>query len=275
MHRSASPWSKVFFAEPESGHLSRRFERALDSLWMAYQPIVKAGDGSLFGYEALVRSRDRLLARPIALFAAAEHLGQAGELCAAIRRALLHSYRAWPAKGALFLNLSVDDLTDDRLPGFLDALAAAGASVVLEVSEQASHDSLRDVSPRLAALRRRGFRIALDDFGAGWAGLGSFALLQPEVVKIDRSLVKDIHRAPIKQRIVSSVTELCSGLGILVVAEGIETADERETVTALGCGLLQGYHVGRPGPPPPLAPAGRCAARAGRPPLAQPLLLGA
>ncbi len=92
-----------------------------------------------------------------------------------------------------------------------------------------------------------GFRIAVDDLGAGYAGLTSFALLEPDFVKFDMALVRDVQTSPIRQKLIGSMTTLCREMGMRVVAEGIETVEERDTVMQLGCDLLQGFLLGRPG----------------------------
>ena len=94
-------------------------------------------------------------------------------------------------------------------------------------------------------------RIAVDDLGAGYAGLTSFAQLEPEFVKLDMSLVRDVHRVALKRKLIRSMTTLCKEMGIVVVAEGIETVEERDNVIALGCDLLQGYLFAKPGRPFP------------------------
>lgn len=106
---------------------------------------------------------------------------------------------------------------------------------------------------RVGRLRRQGFRVAVDDLGAGYAGLSSFALLEPEIVKLDASLLRDIDQSPVKQKLLASMTALCKDMGFLVVAEGIETPAERDCVVTLGCDLLQGYLFARPGRPFPTA----------------------
>ena len=105
---------------------------------------------------------------------------------------------------------------------------------------------MRDVQTRIARLREMGFRIAVDDLGAGYAGLTSFAQLEPEVVKLDMSLVRNVHSSAVKQKLVRSMTSLCSDMGIAVVAEGIEIIEERDVIIDLGCDLLQGYLYARP-----------------------------
>jgi EAL domain-containing protein (putative c-di-GMP-specific phosphodiesterase class I) len=102
------------------------------------------------------------------------------------------------------------------------------------------------VPERLAALRRLGYRVAVDDLGAGYAGLASFPALQPEVVKLDMALVRNVDQSPLQQRVIRSVVELGRELRMMVVSEGIETPAERDALAALGCDVFQGYLFARP-----------------------------
>ncbi len=154
----------------------------------------------------------------------------------------------------LFLNLHPLDLADPGLGESIVPIEVWAKSIVLEITERSSLEGIDDLESRIAALRRRGYRIALDDLGAGYAGLTSFAALDPEVVKIDMQLVRGVDADPIKQRLVASMTGLCRELGIQVVAEGVETAAERDALAELGCDLLQGYLIGRPKPSPSRQP---------------------
>lgn len=122
---------------------------------------------------------------------------------------------------------------------------------MLEITERAALDETGDIPGRIRRLRSLGFRIALDDLGAGYAGLSYFALLTPDVVKLDITLVRNIHREEIKRKLVDSLTSLCRELGMLVIAEGVETAEERDALVELGCDLLQGFYFARPAPPFP------------------------
>jgi EAL domain-containing protein (putative c-di-GMP-specific phosphodiesterase class I) len=106
---------------------------------------------------------------------------------------------------------------------------------------------VRDARAKVARLREMGFRIAIDDLGAGYAGLTSFAMLEPEFVKLDVSIIRDVHVSPVKQKLVGSMTALCKDMGITVIAEGIEAVAERDCLRSLGCDLLQGYLLARPG----------------------------
>ena len=98
----------------------------------------------------------------------------------------------------------------------------------------------------MAQLRALGYRIAVDDLGAGYAGLASFAHLEPEVVKVDMSLIRGLDRSPMKQKLLSSIVALCQELGIQMIAEGIETEAERDMLVNLGGDLCQGYLFARP-----------------------------
>ncbi len=184
---------------------------ALSSVRIAYQPIVRAADGSLVGHEALVRTASTALPHPEALFGAAERVGGLRELGRAIRACVAETRPAGDGLLA-FVNLHPHDLLD----------------------------------PQLAGLRSLGYRIAVDDLGAGYAGLSSFAALEPDVVKLDISLVRDVDREPVKRKLVGSLAALCRDLRVTVLAEGVETAGERDVLVELGCEWLQGYLFGRP-----------------------------
>ena len=222
------------------------FERALAGLWIAHQPIVRRGDGSVFGYEALMRTREPSLPHPGAVLDAAERLGRLKELGRAIRGRVARSIGGAAEGSVMFVNLHPDDLLDDALVSGRGPLAEHADRVVLEITERATISHVPDVRKRVVALRALGYRIAVDDLGAGYAGLTSFALLEPEIVKLDMSLVRDVDREPTKRRIIGSVVSLCSESGAVVVAEGVETEAERDAIVDLGCDLLQGYFIAKP-----------------------------
>jgi EAL domain-containing protein (putative c-di-GMP-specific phosphodiesterase class I) len=130
-------------------------------------------------------------------------------------------------------------------------LSRVADRVVLEITERASLDGIVDVRSKLAELRKMGFRIAIDDLGAGYAGLTSFTTLEPDFVKLDMSLIRDVDTNATKQKLVSTMTSLCKELGMMVVAEGVETAGELGVLVEMGCDLLQGYLLAKPGRPFP------------------------
>jgi len=116
------------------------------------------------------------------------------------------------------------------------------------VTERVTLDGIPGVPSRVERLKAMGYRIAVDDLGAGYAGLTSFSLLSPSIVKLDLSLIRDIDKFPVKRKIVMAMTEVSHELGMQIVAEGIETKSELNAVIDCGCDFLQGYHLGRPGP---------------------------
>jgi EAL domain-containing protein (putative c-di-GMP-specific phosphodiesterase class I)/CheY-like chemotaxis protein len=231
--------------------LEASFERALATLWMAYQPIVRVFDRTIFGYEALLRSEEKALPHPGAILDAAERLGRLDDLGRKIRAAVCVPVAQAPADAVFFVNLHARDLMDDTLLSSKSPLSEIAPRVVLEITERASLDHVKDVRAKVVDLRRMGFRIAIDDLGAGYAGLTSFAMLEPEFVKLDMSLVRGLDRSRTKETLVRSMASLCRELGMMVVAEGVETPAERDLLATVGCDFLQGYLLGRPGKPFP------------------------
>jgi len=225
------------------------FDRALNLLWVAYQPIVDPRTQAVFGYEALLRTNEPSLPHPGAVLDAATRLGRLEELGRTIRNRAAGPMLANPANTArLFVNLHVTDLLDPLLSSPNSPLAAISTRVVLEITERSSLDEVRDVRARVAALREMGYSIAVDDLGAGYAGLTSFTLLEPEIVKLDMSLIRDAHQNSTKQKVVRSMTALAKDMGMIVVAEGVESPAERDVLVELGCDYLQGFLFARPGP---------------------------
>jgi EAL domain-containing protein (putative c-di-GMP-specific phosphodiesterase class I) len=233
--------------------LEAALDSALGSLWPAFQPLVRANDHTLFGYEALLRTNEPRLPNPGAVVDAAERMNQLPRLFRTMRerscQVLVEAGIPWQ----MFLNLHPRDINDLGLLDPNSLVCRCAKNIVLEVTERATLDQVSDVRRRIARLREAGYRIAIDDLGAGYAGLNSFASLEPEFVKFDMALVRGIEHSEVKQRLMRVLSALCHDMGMQVVAEGIETVEERETVIELGCDLLQGYLLGRPNrvPSPP------------------------
>ncbi len=222
--------------------------RGIESLWMAYQPIVNPVRREVVAYEALVRTREPSVPNPGVLFAIAERLGRVHEVGAAIRADVAGLLAAQRPEHEIYLNLHPLDLLDPDLYAPGAPLTTYARQVVLEITERAALEHVVGLSERIAALRALGYRVAVDDLGAGYSGLNYFAMLSPEVVKIDMSLVRDLHRDAVKRKIVGSLCKLCQELGMLVVAEGVEVVEEADAAVALGCDLVQGYFFAKPGP---------------------------
>jgi EAL domain-containing protein (putative c-di-GMP-specific phosphodiesterase class I) len=231
--------------------LEASLENALDTMWMAFQPIVDTRARRVFGYEALMRTAEPSLPHPGAVLAAAERLDRLGDLGRRVRALSSAAFEHAPKDTLLFVNLHTCDLLDPDLFAESAPLTKIAERVVLEVTERASLEEVGDVITRVARLRATGFRVAIDDLGAGYAGLSSVVALEPDFVKLDMSLVRGIHASSIRQRVVGSLGALCAELGMRVLAEGIETPRERDAMHALKCELLQGYLFAKPGRPFP------------------------
>jgi EAL domain-containing protein (putative c-di-GMP-specific phosphodiesterase class I) len=200
----------------------------------------------VLAYEALLRTTEPTLRNPLDFISAAEKLNMTRELGRIIRRHIADLIPSAPASALAFVNLHPADLDDPELSDPAGPLSRFADRIVLEVTERAALDEIPGLAGRIARLRGLGFRIAVDDLGAGYAGLSTFASLEPDVVKADMSLIRDIHKSAVKQKVVGSIVALCQDLRIQFIAEGIETAPERDCVTSLGGDNLQGYLFARP-----------------------------
>jgi EAL domain-containing protein (putative c-di-GMP-specific phosphodiesterase class I)/ActR/RegA family two-component response regulator len=235
---------------PESSGQHVLLERALRSLWLAHQPIVYAADNALFGYEVLMRNEEPVLLHPGDVLGLAERLGRTRDVGRAVRRRAGRCAAALPTDLVLFVNVHASDLADPELADPNAPLTAWARRVVLEVAERASLEGIADPGQTAVRLRSRGFRLALDDLGAGYAGLSSLPVLEPEFVKVDMALVRGIDASTPKRRLVSGIVTLAHELSMKVISEGVETEAERAVLCELGSDLLQGYLIGRPGRPP-------------------------
>jgi len=230
--------------------LEGKLGRCLAALTMHFQPIVHATDRSRFGYEALLRSTDRSLPHPGAILDAAERLERIPTLGRAVRAQTAKVIAAAPPeRGVVFVNLHLLDLFDKQLTSPFSPLSRVASRVVLEITERTSLEGQADVRYRVAELRELGFKIAIDDLGGGHARMGTFTPLDCDYVKLDMSLVRDIEKHPMKQRLVRSVNELCKSQGTKIIGEGVETEPEAKVLVELGCDYLQGYLIARPALP--------------------------
>ncbi len=230
--------------------LEDKLTRCLAAMTMHFQPIVHAKTRARFGYEALLRSTDKSLPHPGAILDAAERLEKIPALGRAVRaQSAKVIAQAPPERGVVFINLHLLDLFDKQLTSAFAPLSKVASRVILEITERTSLEGEIDLRYRVAELRELGFKIAIDDLGGGHARMGTFTLLDCDFVKLDMSLVRDVDQHPMKQRLIKSVTDLCRDQGITVIGEGVETDAEAKVLVDLGCDLLQGYLIARPGLP--------------------------
>ena len=230
--------------------LEEKLDRCLAGMTMHFQPIVHASTRARFGYEALLRSTDKALPHPGAILDAAERLERIPTLGRAVRAQTAKIFAQAPAeRGVVFINLHLLDLMDKQLTSAFAPLSKIASRVILEITERTSLEGQIDLRYRVAELREIGYRIAIDDLGGGHARMGTFTLLDCDLVKLDMSLVRDVDKQPMKQRLIRSVTDLCREQGIMVIGEGVETDAEAQVLVDLGCDLLQGYLIARPALP--------------------------
>lgn len=219
---------------------------------VVFQPIVYLSSGELVGYEALVRGpSDSILHSPVALFAHAAEAGLSAVLDQVCMAAVLREFGRQQLPGQLFINVMPDtllceDLTVDSLLGMLAVSGLPASRVVLELTEtrpNAGYPMLRKV---VDALRGGGLRLALDDLGEGYSNLRLWSELSPELVKLDKYFVQNIHQDPIKLQFVRSLVDMARAAGSTLVAEGIELAEELAVLRDLGVLMGQGYLMARP-----------------------------
>ncbi|MBX3203543.1 MAG: EAL domain-containing protein [Labilithrix sp.] len=232
----------------EREELSATFERALDTLTIHFQPIVDRRTQRTAGFEALMRPKEPDVPHPGAMLQLAERVGRLDEMGRRVREIAAETFHPADDDTLLFVNLHPSELHDPALFDAASPLGRISKHVVLEVTERSALNDVATTRQRVSELRALGFRIAVDDLGAGYAGLTCFAILEPEIVKLDMSLIRDIETSPVRSHIVDRITRLCHELDMLVVAEGIETVPELGRVITLGCDYLQGYLLGKPGP---------------------------
>jgi predicted signal transduction protein with EAL and GGDEF domain len=229
-----------------------------DDLRAYYQPVANLATGKVTGAEALLRWEHptRGLVPPGVFIPVAEETGLIDKLGLwVLTRALLDQV-SWSADDVtIAVNLSPRQLYDPGLPSHVaQLLAVTGARadrLTLEVTESALIDD-RVARPALAALKELGVGLALDDFGTGYSSLTSLRRYPFDTVKIDRSFVAEITRSADDLAIVRHVINLAHDLGMVVVAEGVETAEQLAVLAGVGADSAQGYHLGRPAPAPEL-----------------------
>ncbi len=223
-----------------------------------YQPIVDLVRGSVVGYEGLARftpgrssgspAGASSSAPPIAWFEAAITLGRVAELEAAAVRTAFAGRAALPRNTFLTVNVGPDVLEH---PAIREVLSDQGdlGGVVIELTEHARVDSYLALEPSLERWRSAGAMFALDDAGSGYAGFQHLLQIRPEIIKLDRALVASVDRDEGKRSLVEMLGEFASRIDAWLLAEGVETLPELETLARLGVPLAQGYYLARPGPP--------------------------
>jgi EAL domain-containing protein (putative c-di-GMP-specific phosphodiesterase class I) len=219
-----------------------------------FQPIVHAANpGRVYGHEALLRGTDAdgAMVPPSRLFEAARGAGLLFQLDLAARRAAIAAAHAHALRGALFINFAPTAIYDPTsclrsTVGAIDAAGIPRSSVVFEVVETERAQDVDHLKGILDFYRAAGFRVAIDDVGAGYSSLNLIHRLRPDILKLDMELIRDVHLDPYKATIARKILEVADSLGIETIAEGIECAEELAWVREHGATYVQGYHIARP-----------------------------
>ena len=214
------------------------------SVYIEFHPIVRAESEEIFGYEGLARGHPRSLRSPEVMFEVAAEADLVWELSRLCRvRALEGAQRLLAGDQLLFLNVDPHDFDD---PNFGRIEGIDPRRIVIEITERTAIKNYPKFRERLQGFRNRGFRFAVDDAGSGYAGLGSIANLEPDFIKLDISLITSIDTNFIKQNLVETMVVFAREHGAMVIAEGVERAEEMETVKRLGVPLVQGFFLHPP-----------------------------
>ena len=236
-------------AERERGRKVADLRTALRdrAVYVDYHPIVVASTREIFGHEALARGVMRALRSPEVMFevaAEADLIWELSRLCRARAVEGMHS-KLGPGE-LLFLNVDPHDFADPVFNEEFESQIDEPHRVVIEITERTAIKDYPKFRERLKALRARGYRFAVDDAGSGYAGLGSIANLEPDFIKLDMSLINCIDTNFIKQNLVETMVRFANDQKAMVIAEGVERAEEFETVKQLGVHLVQGFYLHRP-----------------------------
>lgn len=217
-------------------------------LTMAFQPIIDLANRSIFAHEALVRGTANEPAGDIIARVTEDNRYHFDQTCR-VKAVELAARLAMPSY--LSINFMPNAVYRPELciRTTIDAAATWGfpiERIIFEITEGeqvVDHGHLREI---IQSYQDMGFLTAIDDFGAGWSGLNLLAEFQPDLIKLDMALVRNIDRDRGRQSIVRAITQLCAELSIRVIAEGIESREELDTLAGFGIDLFQGYYFARP-----------------------------
>ncbi|HEY3377599.1 MAG TPA: GGDEF domain-containing protein [Armatimonadota bacterium] len=221
-----------------------------------FQPIISLRDGSVLGYEALSRGPQFTpLESPTALFALAENCHLTWELEYLCRHLAIERFAACATEKILFLNVNPHIIQDPRFrdgmtKGRLAELSLPTNCIVLELTEKSAIENFYEFYAILEHYEAQGYRLAVDDVGAGYSGLNLICQLKPKFLKLDMNLIRNLHRDAFKQQLIKFAVDFARATEISLIAEGIEQQAELLTLLDLGVEYGQGFLLGMPEPAP-------------------------
>lgn len=217
-----------------------------------FQPIISLKTGKILGYEALTRGPEGSeLENPIDLFSAAKKNNMLFQLERVSREQALYRARNLGNKYKLFINVDPNVIYDDNFRGgttkkILDNLPLSQNNIVIELTERSSIKDYKGFRMTLNHYKKQGYSIAIDDTGAGYSGLQSIVSITYNFIKIDRSLINNIDKDPVKRSLLDAFVKFAKKIDSKIIAEGIETKTELDTLIELGVDYGQGYLIARP-----------------------------
>ncbi|MTI59829.1 MAG: EAL domain-containing protein [Firmicutes bacterium] len=217
-----------------------------------FQPIVNIKNGRILGYEALSRGpAGTNLENPIRLFDSAKKHGKLFLLESICREKALKRAHIFAGEYKLFINIDPHVIYDTNFQRgttrqLLKHLSLSQQNIVIEITERTSINDFNTFKKALKHYRRQGYRIALDDTGAGYSGLQSLVSIAFDYIKIDRSLISDIDRDKVKQALLESLVQFGHKISSSLIAEGVERKEELDALNKLGVDYVQGYYIARP-----------------------------
>ncbi|MGY1603162.1 putative bifunctional diguanylate cyclase/phosphodiesterase [Geodermatophilus sp. SYSU D00815] len=227
-----------------------------DELRLFYQPIVHLADETLLGYEALIRWQHptRGLLPPGVFLPAAENNRLTSKLGAWVLKQACRDAATWPSDLRVHVNISARHLAEDGFSELVsEALAESGLAperLELEITESTALFAAEATLHSVAVVTEQGVTLALDDFGTGYSAITALHRLPIHTVKIDRSFVADVVTEPSTAALVHGLLQLGRGMGLQVIAEGIEDLEQADWLLRHGCAMAQGFAFGRPAPLP-------------------------
>jgi len=253
--RSPHPRISAYEGESLGGDGKRGAEAALarliagDGIAMVAQPIFELRTGAIHSYEALARFHGRATDSPLHWFSLADEFAKRRDLERACLTEALKLLDDLPAGSLLSINLSGPVLGDRETAAIFES-APDLSRVIVELTEETLIDDPA-LHAAIAVLRGRGVSFAIDDMGAGYAGLRQITAVHPDYLKLDRTMVAGIQHDRDRRALVNAIVDYVERVGAQLVAEGVETTEELEAIEALGIHLAQGFLLARPGAPWP------------------------
>lgn len=215
---------------------------------MAFQPIIDFEQKSVFAQEALVRGLNKESAGEILSRLTPENVYKFDQLCRVKAVALASKLKFDSFVSINFMPNAVYN-PENCLRTTLKAAAENNfpvSRIIFEITEVERVNNDNHLKNIVVEYKRQGFKTAIDDFGSGYSGLNLLSMFQPDIIKLDMELIRDIDKHFVKRTIVKSAVQICRDLGITVIAEGIETKNELNVLRDFGLNLFQGYYFAKP-----------------------------